>query len=444
MEPQVKLRLPRSLFEKIVSDLRREHDFAFERAGFIFGRVKKFGENLYTVFLNEYLPVGDENYIRDRSVGARINSAAITKAMQVAFSGNKSSFHTHLHDFEYDDVMPQFSIVDNDELPPIAKSATSFAQDQVHGCVVLSGNSINAIVFLSGYDKPIQPIQISIVGYPMVFSFPKQPLSLEVVERYQRQSFLGPYSQALISRLRIGVVGLSGGGSHISQQLAHIGFKKYALFDGQAADMTNTNRLVGLTVADAENETSKFLVACRLIKGLVPDAEIEGGEQLWQLSPEKLQACDIVIGAVDTFAGRRDLEAECRRFMIPYIDIGMDVLKVGDEPFNMFGQVQLSMPGEHCLICRGFLSEENLAKEGNRYGDAGERPQVVWANGVLASSAIGVLMDLITNWTGQKNKHIYLSYDGNRGFVNEHIKLRYNLPQQCEHYKISETGPTHL
>ena len=46
------------------------------------------------------------------------------------------------------------------------------------------------------------------------------------VDRYSRQSFLGPDSEALISRCTIGVPGLGGGGSHVIQQLAHVGFQQ--------------------------------------------------------------------------------------------------------------------------------------------------------------------------------------------------------------------------
>ena len=46
-------------------------------------------------------------------------------------------------------------------------------------------------------------------------------------DRYSRQSFLGPGSEARIARCTVGVAGLGGGGSHIVQQLAHIGFKRY-------------------------------------------------------------------------------------------------------------------------------------------------------------------------------------------------------------------------
>lgn len=37
--------------------------------------------------------------------------------------------------------------------------------------------------------------------------------------RLDRQSFLGEKSSVLLSRLRVAVVGLGGGGSHITQQL---------------------------------------------------------------------------------------------------------------------------------------------------------------------------------------------------------------------------------
>jgi hypothetical protein len=444
MKRQVKLRIPRTLFEEILKDLRREHEFAFERVGFLFGKTKRFENEMSIVFLNEYRPVSDKNYIRDSSVGARINSNAITEAMGITFEGKKSSFHTHLHDFEFDNVMPQFSMVDKDELPPIAKSAISFSRDQAHGIIVLSGNSINALVFLDGETAPIVPSQITIVGYPMTFTFPGKSLNYETQEQFQRQSFLGLNAQALISRLKIGVVGLGGGGSHMVQQLSHLGFKKYALFDGQIVEESNLNRMVGATLSDVKNQISKFEIASRLIKSLNPDAEISGGKLTWQEFPQAIQTCDIVVGCLDTFAARRDLEAECRRFMIPYIDIGMDIMKVGEDPFNMFGQVQLSMPGETCLICRGFLSEDNLSKEANKYGHSGDRPQVVWANGVLASSAVGVLVDLITNWSKISNRSVYLSYEGNRGLVSNHVKLQYELYKECSHYKISATGPVDL
>jgi hypothetical protein len=63
------------------------------------------------------------------------------------------------------------------------------------------------------------------------------------------------------------------------------------------------------------------------------------------------------------------------------------------------GSTILSSPGEFCMRCMGFLSDEKLAQEAARYGNVGGRPQVVWPNGVLASTAVGLAVDLVTNWT---------------------------------------------
>jgi molybdopterin-synthase adenylyltransferase len=42
-------------------------------------------------------------------------------------------------------------------------------------------------------------------------------------ERYARQSFLGPKSKEVFKNCRVCIIGLGGGGSHVVQQLAHIG-----------------------------------------------------------------------------------------------------------------------------------------------------------------------------------------------------------------------------
>jgi hypothetical protein len=58
----------------------------------------------------------------------------------------------------------------------------------------------------------------------------------------------------------------------------------------------------------------------------------------------------------------------------------------------------------------GFLTEEKLAEEAARYGKAGARPQVIWPNGVLASAAVGLGVEL--------------TYDGNQGTLSRSPMLR--------------------
>ncbi len=256
--------------------------------------------------------------------------------------------------------------------------------------------------------------------------------------RYSRQSFLGPDAAMAIARCTVGVVGLGGGGSHIVQQLAHIGFQRYVIYDDDVVEESNLNRLVGARSADVAAATRKVDLAKRMILGLQPDASIRLYACRWQKTPEPLRRCQIVFGCVDSYIGRSELEVTCRSYLMHYIDIGMDVH--GTEKPVIGGQVILSSPGSVCMRCMGFLTDAQLAQEAGRYGDAGARPQVVWPNGVLASTAVGLAVDLVTNWTRRGRLHAYLSYDGNAATMKESITLLKLDPASCTHFPVSKAG----
>jgi hypothetical protein len=260
-------------------------------------------------------------------------------------------------------------------------------------------------------------------------------------KRYSRQSFLGGNSETLIGSIIIGVVGLGGGGSHIVQQLAHAGFKNYVLYDPDIIKYPNLTRNIGATESDALFGQNKTEISERQIRALHGNARIRAYTEKWQNNPIPLRECDIIVGGVDGFAERRDLEATARRYLIPYIDVGMTITHVLPEPPRMSGQVFVSMPGHLCMKCVGLINEGNLSREAANYGDAGPRPQVVWANGLLASTAIGILVNLITGWSGESGKVIYLMYDGNKNTIQPHARLGHlDISAQCPHYPDDQVG----
>lgn len=258
------------------------------------------------------------------------------------------------------------------------------------------------------------------------------------MNKHQRQSFLGSNSEDILKSLRVAIIGLGGGGSHIVQQLAHIGVGNLYLFDFDTIDEegTNLNRLVGGTEADVRNGTLKVEIAKRLISGVDSSINVFTYGS-WQDSHEVLRQCDVIFGSVDSLLQRRDLESAARRFLIPYIDIGMDVNKVKDY-FSISGQVVLSMPGQPCMQCLGILRESDLANEAGNYGAAGSRPQVIWSNGVLASFAVGVFMQLVTPWGNENGQTVLLEYDGNSQTVKPSNKLIYFSEIVCPHYSTSQ------
>jgi hypothetical protein len=257
-------------------------------------------------------------------------------------------------------------------------------------------------------------------------------------DRYSRQSFLGPNAERDIGKCVIGVVGLGGGGSHVVQQLAHIGVRRYVLYDDDAPEESNLNRLVGATLSDLSMGLSKIAIAKRTILGLQPNAQIHAIPKRWQDAPEPLRTCHIVFGCVDGYAQRSELEVACRRYLMHYIDIGMDVH--GTAPPIIGGQVILSSPGYACMRCIGFLTEERLTAEATRYGNAGQRPQVVWPNGVLASTAIGICVDLLTDWTKTRRRAAYICYNGNSAMLTSSVTLRNLNLDTCPHFLTAEVG----
>jgi len=251
-----------------------------------------------------------------------------------------------------------------------------------------------------------------------------------------RQSFLGRDSDTILNASRVGIVGLGGGGSHIAQQLAHIGVGRFALCDPQRIEDTNLNRLVGATRADIEQQTTKVTIAGRVILNINPAAEITPVAKPWQADPEVLRECDVIIGCLDSFRARDELERLTRRFLIPYIDIGMDVHAL-EKGYLITGQVAVSMPAGPCLWCMGLITEELLSEEAGQYGAAGGRPQVIWPNGILASTAVGLFVQLNTPWgrTGVDALPILLEYDGNVHTVVPSNKLKFLKRRRCPHHQ---------
>lgn len=251
--------------------------------------------------------------------------------------------------------------------------------------------------------------------------------------RLDRQSFLGEGSASALHRSRVAIVGLGGGGSHIAQQCGHLGVGELLLIDPDIVEDTNLNRLVGATQQDVARGTAKVSVAARVIRGISPRARVLTETTQWQMCAVALRACDVVFGSVDSIGERQQLETAARRYLIPYIDIGMDVHQMNEE-FFVGGQVALSLPSGPCLRCMGIINDSALAFEAEEYGAAGSRPQVVWPNGLLASLAVGFFVQLITPWYKAHDLPALMEFDGNSQTVAPSSKLRYLEGRTCPHF----------
>jgi hypothetical protein len=321
---------------------------------------------------------------------------------------------------------------------------------QAQGWAILSNDNATPFINFPGGRDDAARMPVSVIGYPTTIAekptlsagFVRSLLNRAVgqrANRYARQSFLGLDSDRILSHANIGIIGLGGGGSHVTQQLAHLGVANFVLCDHDRITETNLNRTVGATGVDVLCRRYKTDIAKRTIRRLIPTASIANHRDRWETATEQLMRCDLIVGCIDTFAGRRDLEAFCRRQLIPYVDIGMDVQKIADG-YEIVGQVILSMPGRPCMQCMGFLNEQVLAEEARLYGAAGGRPQVVWSNGVLCSAAVGILVDLLTGWSKSRRDCIYLNFKGSDLSLRDDPRISYIHARKCSHYPLIVNG----
>src|SRR5216683_6250025 len=120
-------------------------------------------------------------------------------------------------------------------------------------------------------------------------------------DRASRQGFLGETSEQILANARVAIIGLGGGGSHIAQQLAHVGVGQFVLMDDDHTDESNLNRMIGSRFEHARRNTLKTDVVADLVRSINPAANIVCSPTKWEQSHQILRECTVVFGCVDSF-----------------------------------------------------------------------------------------------------------------------------------------------
>ena len=156
-------RITAGLLGNIRQDLQRPHTFAAERVGFISARPAVVGPTL-SIIAADYHPVADGDYEESRRVGAMIGPAAIRKALQVAYRGNASMFHVHMHEHA---GAPWFSKIDLTEYPKFVPDFFNVQAGLPHGAILLSHDEITGLLWLAKGRQPQLIDEAVEVGAPL-------------------------------------------------------------------------------------------------------------------------------------------------------------------------------------------------------------------------------------------------------------------------------------
>lgn len=160
LEVRVLFKIPYSLLKLIREDLVRPHAFAFERVGFLSCRMAHLKPSGLILLACEYLPVANEDYVNNSTVGAMMGADAIRKALQFALN-DVGMFHVHMHDHF---GTPRPSKVDLNETAKFVPDFWHVRPEMAHGALILSRDSISGRCWFPGRRKPISISKLTIVG----------------------------------------------------------------------------------------------------------------------------------------------------------------------------------------------------------------------------------------------------------------------------------------
>ena len=213
-----------------------------------------------------------------------------------------------------------------------------------------------------------------------------------------------------LSRLSVCVIGVSGTGSVVAEQLGRLGFGEIVLIDFDRIEHRNLNRILNSTVADAEACELKVEMFRKAVKLYRPGTVTITVDKSIMSREAVLAACeaDVMFSCVDTAEGRHIADRLAAFFAIPLFDVGVSIptrkSPKGPQIAEVCGRIDYVQPGGATLSDRGvftpaMLEAEYLARtdpdahrrriaEGYLRGILEQAPAVVTLNMRAASSCM--------------------------------------------------------
>ena len=215
----------------------------------------------------------------------------------------------------------------------------------------------------------------------------------------------------LLGRISVTVVGVSGTGSVVAEQLVRLGTGHVRLVDFDRVEEKNLNRIVNSTAKDADLGVYKTEMLANAGRGFGSPSEIES-RSTTIIDRETLLATarsDLIFCCVDSLDAREVCDSLSAAFLVPLIDVGVTVLTRVDGDgvrriADVLGRIDYVRPGGPSLLDRGVYSPESLRREylqrnapdtfaaevaeGYIQGVGDEAPPVISVNMKSSSSAV--------------------------------------------------------
>lgn len=300
-------------------------------------------------------------------------------------------------------------------------SAIMLPAGRVFGRVVKEGGEFESLPLVSVAGDDLRFFWHSSNGTEQVPEF----------ARRHAQAF-GAGTTCALRHLAVAVVGCSGTGSPVIEQLARLGVGRLVIVDPDSVEEKNLNRILNTTMEDVRRGRFKVEVLARAIR------QMELGTEVVPLArnlfdPEvvrQVAECDVLFGCMDSIDGRHLLNRLAAFYSLPYFDVGVKLVADGRGGVEQIcGTVHYLQPDGSSLLSRGVYTIEQMRaaalkrtnpeayrdqlREKYIVGIQEDRPAVISVNMQLASTAVNEFLARL---------HDYRD-DGNAPFAVNRISL---------------------
>lgn len=312
------------------------------------------------LLVRDVVAVPPEKCSRRDEVSLTWPSEYIEQAIDLAERGQQSIILLHSHPGGLAEFSPVDDRSDQDIIPSIFQAC-----GRLHGtAVMLPNGAIFARMYSS--DMRIADVDlVSTVGTNLDFWW----------NEARRQSAARPMAftsqmTAELSRLTACVIGVSGTGSIVAEQLCRLGFGRVIVIDHDKVETKNLNRILNTIKTDADNTLPKVTVFADRAN------QYRGHEYVKPVDASVLThravvaaaEADVLFCCVDTLRARSIADLLCKAFLLPLFDVGVAIptrvtRQDGRAIDEATGRIDYVHPAGSSLFDRGIYTPSTLAAE---------------------------------------------------------------------------------
>ncbi len=253
--------------------------------------------------------------------------------------------------------------------------------------VMVPGGAIRARWY--GHDITPQPIElVTVTGHNISYWWEKDAAAGTPTRRP------AAFTQAMtteVGLLTAMVIGVSGTGSVVAEQLNRIGFGRVKHTDFDVVELKNLNRILNSRTADAVARRLKVEMFVEAVNGYRTNGVAEA-LPCSILTREAIIAagqCDVLFCCVDSLEARLVLDLIASAYLLPLFDVGVVIptRRDGNEIAiaDVCGRIDYVQPGLSSLKDRGVYTPEGLRAEYLRRNAAGSHQQEIDAGYIRGS-----------------------------------------------------------